>query len=64
MVKRSKTEALGKPRQIRLPREVESDLQTIAEANGLEWVDAVRLAARFGLPILKKRLGTVLKQAA
>ena len=55
---------LGKPRQIRLPKEVEKDLQTIADANGLEWVDAVRLVARFGLPILKKRLGTALKEAA
>ena len=57
-------EQLGKPRQIRLPKEMEKDLQTIAEANGLEWVDAVRLVARFGLPILKKRLGASIKEAA
>lgn len=55
---------LGKPRQVRLSPEIESDLQTIADANGLEWVDAVRLAARYGLPILKKRLGESVKQAA
>lgn len=55
---------LGKPRQIRLPKEVEKDLQAIADANGLEWVDAVRLVARFGLPILKKRLGASIKEAA
>lgn len=55
---------LGKPRQIRLPATTEKDLKTIADANGLEWVDAVRLATRFGLPVLKKRLGASLKQAA
>ena len=60
----SKKDTLGKPRQIRLPEEVERDLQIIADANGLEWVDAVRLVARFGLPILKKRLGASLKEAA
>lgn len=57
-------ERLGKPRQIRLPKEVEKDLQDIAEANGLEWVDAVRLVARFGLPILKKKLGASIRAAA
>lgn len=55
---------MGTPRQIRFPKDVEGDLQKIADANGLEWVDAVRLAARFGLPIIKKRLGDSLKQAA
>jgi len=61
---KTEKENLGKPRQIRLSGEIESELQKIADANGIEWVDAVRLAARFGLPILKKRLGDSVKQAA
>lgn len=64
MVTQRRKENLGKPRQIRLPSELEKDLQAIADANGLEWVDAVRLVARFGLPILKKKLGDSIKQAA
>lgn len=64
MATKSRKENLGKPRQVRLPSEVEKDLQVIADANGLEWVDAFRLAARFGLPILKKKLGDSIKAAA
>jgi hypothetical protein len=57
-------EPLGKARQIRFPKEVEQGLQEIADHTGLEWVDAVRLASRYGLPILKKRLGASVKAAA
>lgn len=57
-------ETLGTPRQVRFPKSVEKELREIADANDLEWVDAVRMAARIGLPILKKRLGTALKEAA
>ena len=55
---------LGTPRQIRFPKDVEEELQKIADANDLDWSDAVRLAARRGLPILKKQFGPPLKEAA
>lgn len=57
-------EPLGKPRQIRLTKSVEEELEKIAAANGIEWVQAVRMCARMGMPILKRRLGDALKQAA
>lgn len=60
----TKNEPLGLPRQIRFPKDVEAELQKIADANDLDFLDAVRMAARRGLPILKKRLGVELKEAA
>lgn len=59
-----KPAAFGTPRQVRFPKDVEEDIQQIADANDLDWQDAVRMAARQGVPILKKRLGLALKQAA
>lgn len=64
MATRKQKEPLGKARQIRFPKQVSDDLQDIANAAGLDWVDAVRLAARLGLPILKRKLGDVQKAAA
>lgn len=55
---------LGKPRQVRFPKDVEADLKTIAESNDLEWSDTVRMVARLGLPLLKKKLGDSIKAAA
>jgi hypothetical protein len=63
MANKTKT-PMGSPRQIRFPKDVNDELQRIADANGLEWIDAVRLSARFGLPLLKKKLGSALREAA
>jgi hypothetical protein len=55
---------LGAPRQIRLDPALEKDLQEIADQNGIDWVDAVRMCARFGVAELKRRLGDTVKKAA
>ena len=64
MKSEGKNEGLGEPKQIRFPRDVERDIQDIAEANSLEFVAAVRLAIKFGVPILRKRLQQTAKEAA
>lgn len=63
MEKRIK-QPLQPPRQVRFPKDVEEDLQKIADVNGLDFADALRMAAKTGLPILKKRMGVAIKQAA
>ncbi len=64
MKSKTSKEPLGKPRQVRFPSQIEKDLQTIADQSGLDWVDVLRMAARTGLPVLKKRLGAAVKEAA
>jgi|GEM_PF-6633585 len=55
---------MGTPRQVRLPKDVERDLQEIADANDLDFLDVLRMAARTGLPVLKKRMGASIKAMA
>lgn len=62
--KTSNKEPLADPRQVRFPESIEKDLQTIADENHMEFVDVVRMAARAGLPVLKKRLCVAVKEAA
>jgi hypothetical protein len=54
---------LGKPVQIRFPGELHAALREIAEKNGIEFVDAARLAIRFGAPILRDRMRAAVKEA-
>jgi hypothetical protein len=55
---------MGTPRQVRLPKDIETDLQHIADANDLDFLDVLRMAARTGLPVLKKRMGDTVKSIA
>lgn len=64
MSKQAKKEPLGTARQVRFPKPVEADIQQIADANGIEWTQAVRQAAKVGVQILKKRMAETIKEAA
>ncbi|MDB6022970.1 MAG: hypothetical protein JWQ04_2827 [Pedosphaera sp.] len=64
MATRNKKEPLGKPRQMRFPKDLEADLNKIAEADGIEYVQVVRQAARLGAAALKKRMLHTVQEAA
>ena len=56
MISEKPKKNLRTPRHVRFPKDVEDDLHRIAQANDISWQDALRMAARKGIPILKKGL--------
>jgi hypothetical protein len=56
--------ALGNAWQVRLQKDVERELHAIAEANGIDPADALRMAARRGIAVLKEALHPENKKAA
>lgn len=58
-----KKSELGEPKQVRFPRDLERQIQAIADENAIEWAAAARMAIRFGVPELRKRLIEAAKAA-
>lgn len=58
-----KREELGEPKQVRFPKQVERDIQEIADQNSIEWAAAARMAIRFGVVELRRRLHETAKAA-